>query len=596
MLMKKIKQFYNYIYKYKILILILIIFSLVILINLDSSYLWKDEAGTANVAYNTLLKGYPTVYDGKNLLSTSDGNNFNEKLLVSNHEWLQYYICAGSFVLLGRTTFAARFPFALFAIMSIYIIWLIAKRIFLSSKHANIACILYAINVQFLLYARQSRYYSLVLFFTATSTLLILEIFKILKDENKVPTKRKYVLYALFAASVALLFFSNRLGGIVFAGAVVGYFIYHHDRKLFPILIPSILGVLPWGIWYLLNNIIFHAPGFGGNELETHIFTKMLLILWKLQVYFLPILSLVIIIILFKLINYFLGKEEEKLFSGEKMFFIFLIISNVVITAIPKWGIANHYYLSVLIAVPFLLLPILQMAWKNSKVLSIILLMVIVFSNTLNILPYRLINSIPSQKNEVNNLLSADYSWTTNYGIFASPDTDAEFRITPLYSYKSQLQVRCYLFDFFKELKKGYYSPIEEIANYINERSKPTDTILVIGMEYEPIIFYTNLRVVNNLSTKLKPWNDYFPSYPNQEKYGYLTHVDDNQIDWVILKNESPLSLFFDDPDYLNINKPLFEIYTSETSDIVLSTSADLDYHKFEKVTEGSKFTIWHRK
>lgn len=106
MQVKNTYQLYDFILKYKILLLIIVVFSFFILKNLDNSYLWKDEAGTANVAYNTMIKGYPTVYDGKNLLSTSDGNNFNSKLLVSNHEWLQYYICAGSFALLGKTTFA----------------------------------------------------------------------------------------------------------------------------------------------------------------------------------------------------------------------------------------------------------------------------------------------------------------------------------------------------------------------------------------------------------------------------------------------------------------------------------------------------------
>lgn len=377
---------------------------------------------------------------------------------------------------------------------------------------------------------------------------------------------------------------------------MVGYVIINYRKRLFNIIYFLGIGIIPWGVWYFINNIVFNAPGFGGNEIETHVFTKIIMILWKLQVYFLPIISLIIITVIFYLINYILGKKEKALFSGEKMFFIFLIISNIIFTAIPKWGIANHYYLSVLVASPFILLPIIEFIWKNSKACSLFLVMIIIFSNALNILPYGLLNSIPSENNQVNNLLSDNYSWTTNYGLFSSPDTDADFRITPLAAYKSKMRVECYLYNYLKEVKTGYYSSIQEICDYINENSKNTDTVLVIGMEYEPIIFYTNLRVVNNLSIKFRPWKDYFTDYPNQKKYGDLTHVDDDKIDWIIVKKDSSPSLFLDDSDYLETNKSLFNIYTSNTSDIVLSTSADMDYHKFETITNGDKFTIWHRK
>lgn len=596
MQVKKIYKLYHLILNYKIFFLIIIAFSLFILTNLDNSYLWKDEAGTANVAYNTMIKGYPTIYDGKNLLSTSDGNNFNSKLLVSNHEWLQYYICAGAFALLGKTTFAARLPFALFAIASIFIIWLIAKKIFNSPSHSNVACFLYAVNVQFLLYARQARYYSLVLFFTAASTLLMFEVVDILKGKKRIISYKKYVTILLFILCVSFLFLSNRLGGIVFAAAAVGYVLINHNKRLFIIFFLLGAGIIPWGLWYFINNILFNAPEFGGSRIETHVFTKIIMILWKLQVYFLPIISLIVITVVFYLLNFILGKKEKILYSREKMFFIFLVISNIFFTAVPKWGIVNHYYLSVLVATPFILLPILEFIWKSSKVCSFTLAVMLIFTNVINILPYGFLYSVPSEKNEVNNLLSDNYSWTTNYGLFSSPDTDADFRITPLSVYKSKIHVECYLYDYLKELKNGYYSPIQEICDHINKYAKELDTILFIGMEYEPIIFYTNLRVVNNLSTKLRPWSEYFSVYPNQEKYGDLTHIDDDKIDWIILKKDSSPTLFLDNVNYLKDNRSLFNIYTSKTSDIILSTSADIDYHKFDTIFNGSKFTIWHRK
>lgn len=576
--------------------ILMAIMSVIILYNLDGAYLWKDEAGTANVSYNVLSYGIPKVYDGKNLLSTSDGNNFNNELLVSNHEWLQYYICAASFGIFGKTTFAARFPFALFAIASIYIIWLLGKKIYRSSFLSVCACIIYSLNVQFLLYARQARYYSLVLFFTALSVFLVLEICEIIKLKKVCSTKHKALLYIMLFFATALLFFSNRLGGVVFISATICYMLLLCDKRLFKIGIIVVTGVLPWGIWYLINNVIFKAPNFGINGFETHFFTKLLMIVWKLQVYFVPMITLLVVAVIFQIISVAGRKKEIRLYDKKSMYFFMLVFCNVIFTAFPKWGIVNHYYVTVLVAAPFIMIPIFRLIFMNSRFLSCVFVISMLFTNILNISPYMLLGTVPNENNEVNNLLAEQYSWTTNYGIFASPNTDADFRITSLASYKADIKVKCYLFDYITELKKGYYSSIQEMCEYINNNSKPTDTVLVIGMEYEPIIFYTNLKVANNLSTKLKPWSDYFGQYPNQEKYGVLTHVDDEQIDWIIIKKDYPISLFLDDPDYLENNKPLFNIYNSKTSDIPLSNSADLDYHKFEMLIEDPGFTIWHRK
>lgn len=593
---ERMHSFFMYIKRELPILILMMPMSVIILYNIDETYLWKDEAGTANVSWNVLTYGFPKVYDGKNLLSTSDGNNFNEKLLVSNHEWLQYYICAASFWILGKSTFAARFPFSLFAIASIYIIWLLGKNVYKSNFLAIGACMIYALNVQFLLYARQARYYSLVLFYTALSIFLVLKICDIIKLKKVCSAKHKVLLYTMLFLAITLLFFSNRLGGAVFVGATTFYLLSTCDKRLFKIIILVIAGALPWGIWYIINNIIFQAPNFGSNGFEKHFFTKLLLIMWKLQVYFVPIITLLAAAVIFQICSVAGRKKETRIYGKKSLYFFMLIFCNVIFTAIPKWGIVNHYFVTVLVAAPFIVLPIFRLIFKNSKFMSGAFAIVILFTNILNILPYMLLDSVPIENNEVNNLLAEQYGWTTNIGVFASPDTDADFRITSLALYKSNIKAKCYLLDYINEIRNGYYSPIQEICDCINVDAKPTDTVLVIGMEYEPIVFYTNLKVVNNLSTRLKPWSDYFGQYPNQEKYGVLTHVDDDQIDWVILKKDYPIDLFLDDPDYLEKNKSFFDIYISKTSDIALSNSADLDYHKFETIVEEPGFTIWHRK
>ena len=74
-----------------------------------------------------------------------------------------------------------------------------------------------------------------------------------------------------------------------------------------------------------------------------------------------------------------------------------------------------------------------------------------------------------------------------------------------------------------------------------------------------------------------------------------MTHVNDEEIDWIIVKKDGNPASFLDDPKYLEKNKDKFEVYTSKSNDILLSNAPDLDYHKFEFIDDGSCFTIWRK-
>ena len=109
---------------------------------LDGALLWRDEATTAcwGRALSEADSLLPTVWDGEQLIvQGSKGHDFNRDLRPAMQSWLQFYVSAFAFRLLGVSTFSARFPFALIGILGIPLFYLIFKRLTESKSTALIA-------------------------------------------------------------------------------------------------------------------------------------------------------------------------------------------------------------------------------------------------------------------------------------------------------------------------------------------------------------------------------------------------------------------------------------------------------------------------
>ena len=153
------------------------LFSLLVLPNLGTKPLWQDEAETALVARqmvktNTWL---PYAFDDQGPISQDWNYQFKVSPLWRWHPWLQFYVTALSFKLLGVSAFAARLPFALIGTAAYwYFLNFLTKHspsLRGAKRRGNLAffltaAILFLLSTPLLLHLRQSRYYSLSLFFT----------------------------------------------------------------------------------------------------------------------------------------------------------------------------------------------------------------------------------------------------------------------------------------------------------------------------------------------------------------------------------------------------------------------------------------------
>lgn len=89
--------------------------------DLGGPLLWEDEGDTAVFARRIVATGFPTAWDGRTFLDSDYGlrvapRALGQDFLMVGTPWLPFYATAGSFVLLGESTTAARLQFALAAL------------------------------------------------------------------------------------------------------------------------------------------------------------------------------------------------------------------------------------------------------------------------------------------------------------------------------------------------------------------------------------------------------------------------------------------------------------------------------------------------
>lgn len=183
--------------------------ALLLLWNLGRPALWQDEAETALRAESILETGLPRTTLGGVLvtaqpsLARSEGNA--EGIWTWN-TWLPAYLAAASFALLGRTPLAARLPFALAGILTLWLAWGLfdaGERDELAEKRPwapEAALALLALSPAFLLFCRQSRYYALV----ALGTVLVLRSWRRLLEKRPwgalaTALSLQFLLHASFA-------------------------------------------------------------------------------------------------------------------------------------------------------------------------------------------------------------------------------------------------------------------------------------------------------------------------------------------------------------------------------------------------------------
>ena len=171
---QRIAQIWNWVKTHRFLLTLIAISSILLFVNLGSAYPSIDEANTMIISKNVLRFGYPVIWDGEYLIPPFFEGDLTKDLVWISHPWLQFYVTAASFAVLGINTLAARLPFALAGLLSVIFIFRLAERMSGSRQLAQLTAVILALHVGFVVYSRTSRYYSLVVLFSILTVLAFL--------------------------------------------------------------------------------------------------------------------------------------------------------------------------------------------------------------------------------------------------------------------------------------------------------------------------------------------------------------------------------------------------------------------------------------
>src|ERR1035437_1462122 len=142
---------------------------------LGTRYLWQDEAQTPLIARTILHTGFPYGTYGVNFFSQDAGAEYGHNYLWKWHPWLPFYAEALSIKFFGEGNFAYRLPFAFFGLASILLVYFMMKRLTGSWREAAFCAASVAFSTAFLLLARQCRYYSMEMFFSAGAVMFYVD-------------------------------------------------------------------------------------------------------------------------------------------------------------------------------------------------------------------------------------------------------------------------------------------------------------------------------------------------------------------------------------------------------------------------------------
>lgn len=510
--------------------------------NLGDIPFWQDEGETAVIASNTLSQGIPTAWDGKNLVSSLNSYDFNDDLIWTWHPWSQFYITALSFFILGKNTFAGRLPFALAGLISVMLTYLITARMTGDRKTGTLAAFFLTINLQFILFCRQCRYYGLLPLFTLLSAYSLAFI-----------DKRKG--FYIFIISSALLFHSNYASfPFVMAGAFA-YLIFLRDwdkiSKYLLSLIPIALLTVPW---FIYSGAYMRMSEFTPADRLNNYILQLQDMLYLVNEYMFPL------IVLMPLLYLFFKKNRE----GRNLAVLCLCFAMPVTFLLPyvsytqfiigiRYAAGCFPFMSILGAVSVMLII------RKNLSAGLLFLSIFLFTNIL--------------------------AWVPSYAFRQTKNEMGKYSALPLSAeLKSALTSKKIYKEFYYELTHHYKSPIEGISDFLNENSS-VDDIVLTNYERDPLIFYTHRKMAYMLSNE----NIFRESIPAPAYSAKLNTIlpdyifSNERIDWLIERSNYPERLYKLESLQKNLESKgqIEKVFYLSYPDIPWSNRADLRYHKF---------------
>ena len=206
--------------------------------NLHTPVFWGDEADMAVFSRNVLKTGVPIGYDGRNLAVINNCASVSKSLLKKRSPWVQYYVGGLSILLFGDSTLGVRLLFVFIGASAFFPLYAVLRK---KSRYPELITTLVLISPQIVLFQRNARYYSIVIFLFSFLLWIYFHPFK----SSKLRAILALICSVFFFHTHHLTAFCTMLSLLVFCAV--------KDRtSARTYLIASMAGLLSWILFYLL--------------------------------------------------------------------------------------------------------------------------------------------------------------------------------------------------------------------------------------------------------------------------------------------------------------------------------------------------------
>lgn len=370
-----------------ILSIALIVGAVLLFYNAGNYYLWGDEGVTAFYGKNIVKFGLPYGFDGRNLLEFSNGIYLNRLFLPLLDPWGQLYISAASQAIFGMNSFGARALFIIFGLAAVIIQYLFVKSYFKDERLALINTFLMITSVMFILFTRQSRYYSLGMFLAPMITYLYS------RSENS-------VMYLIISVLLFVIFFltNSLIGMALLAAMAISFFIFDDRKKALVFFLKPLPFLILIGGCFLLWLFSYGMPANPSFLRNIHPFDFGRIVWLYFKDYnetqLLPVGMFIILILIWVKQGAFHDLKAFLQIKKEFSIISIIIFATIIISILsPQVSRAEHSdirYATPLF--PFLLLfqafVINRLfAWK--KLVASLLIVIVIGTNLLTFTPFR---------------------------------------------------------------------------------------------------------------------------------------------------------------------------------------------------------------
>ncbi len=441
-------------------LIFLIPFSFVLIfMGLSNSALQVDEGADTFVS-STILK-YGAPYHNDELNSTMEYASIHDKGLFLYRTWLPYYLQAGSLLIFGKTTFAARLPFAFLGVTAAIALYFFTLKLTKNKSVAFLATLFLVASVPTLIYFRTARYIGLPILFT----ILLLYSYITIYD------KKSWNPWPLIIVSI--LYFHTMY--VAFVGIILGVLAHFYinrksttsenDKQVIKAAIITSLFTLPW-LWFIFP-VFEKIPEFylsASDQIDTtnwRFIKNFAGYLFQLNNYIFPFIFLP-----------FLLMRSLHSFRNEIQLCLCCILSLIVVSLMHT--IPLQQYIAGSFPLWYILLALILMEGFSSQLaIRSILIATLIFTNIINIGPFLSIKEV----------LKGNPDWFDK-GIYTNNIYKSVVR---------EITVKSVFYNHLWEISNPYQGPLDKVITFFETNGKTGDSCY-IDNEHESLVFYTGMK------------------------------------------------------------------------------------------------------